>query len=159
MAVRGKSIRKQYKKKGRKIVQAKKIVIDGIQFQSLLEGSMYRLLRDADVEFEYEGVVLTTFEEFNLEEDCWERATRRSKQMINRKKVKPVTYTPDFVGKNQEWFIEVKGRANESFPIRWKLFKETISKRKVKPLIFKPMNVKDCEQVIEILREKNYARN
>ena len=35
-----------------------------------------------------------------------------------------IKYTPDFIGK--DFIIETKGRANESFPMRWKLFKRLI---------------------------------
>ena len=37
------------------------------------------------------------------------------------KKILPIKYKPDFVGR--DFVIECKGRANESFPLRWKLFK------------------------------------
>ena len=35
------------------------------------------------------------------------------------KKILNIKYTPDFIGK--DFIIETKGRANESFPLRWKL--------------------------------------
>lgn len=146
------------RKKGRKIVQSKKVKIDGIQFASTLESTMYKLLKAAGMKFEYEGASYQTFEPFELKEECWERATKRSKAMIDRRKVTKVSYTPDFVGENEEYFIEVKGRANESFSIRWKLFKDLMSKRDNPPLIFKPMNKQDCEQVIEILKSKGYGK-
>jgi hypothetical protein len=37
------------------------------------------------------------------------------------KKVLNIKYTPDFIG--EDFIIETKGRANESFPLRWKMFK------------------------------------
>ena len=40
------------------------------------------------------------------------------------KKYLPIKYTPDFIG--EDFIIETKGRANESFPIRWKLFKRLL---------------------------------
>lgn len=146
------------RKKGTKIVQSKKVKLDGIQFASTLESTMYKLLKAAGMKFEYEGTSYQTFEPFELKEECWERATKSSKAMIDRRKVTKVSYTPDFVGENEEYFIEVKGRANESFSIRWKLFKDLMSKRDNPPLIFKPMNKQDCEQVINILKSKGYGK-
>ena len=146
------------KRMGRKIVQSKKVTLDGITFASTLESVMYKLLKEAGIKFTYEGESYQTFEPLVLEEECWERATKRSKAMIDRRKVTKVSYTPDFIGENEEFFIEVKGRANESFPIRWKLFKNLVAKREKPPIIFKPMNKADCEQVIEILKQKGYAR-
>lgn len=143
---------------GRKIVNAKKKVVDGIEFASTLESKMYVMLKEAGIEFEYEGKSYQTFEPFELECECWERATKRSKAMSDRRKVSKVSYTPDFIGKNERWFIEVKGRANESFPIRWKLFKMLVSRWNRPPLIFKPANEVDCQQVIQILKEYGYGK-
>ena len=150
--------KKVVRRTGRKIVQSKKVTIDGIQFKSQLEGYMYTLLKEAGIPAEYEGKSYVTFDEFNLSTECFERATKKSKAMIDRRKVTRVRYTPDFVGQNEEWIIEVKGRANESFPLRWKLFKMMISKWTVTPLIFKPTNQADCRQVLEILIENGYGR-
>ena len=147
------------RKKGRKIVNAKKETIDGITFASTLESKMYLMLKAAGIKFSYEGKSYVTFEPFELECECYERATKRSKAMNDRRKVSKVSYTPDFIGDNEEWFIEVKGRANESFPIRWKLFKNMISKWNKRPLIFKPANEADCQQVIQILKENGYGTN
>ena len=146
------------KRMGRKIVQAKKVEIDGIQFQSTLEGTMYKLLKEAGIPSSYEGKSYNTFKPFVLKEECWERARKASKLMIDRRKVSKVSYTPDFIGENEEWFIEVKGRPNESFPLRWKLFKELVSKWGKPPLIFKPTKKSDCQQVIEILKSKGYGK-
>jgi len=146
------------RRKGRQVVQSKKITIDGIQFASQLEGYMYTLLRDVGIPADYEGKSYVTFDEFNLEIECFERATKRSKAMIDRRKVSCVRYTPDFIGQDEEWIIEVKGRANESFPIRWKLFKKMIASWDEPPMVFKPTNKKDCEQVIKILLDNGYGR-
>lgn len=141
----------------RKVVNATKKVVDGIKFASTLESKMYIMLKEAGIKFEYEGKSYQTFDPFELECQCWERATKRSKAMSDRRKVSKVSYTPDFIGHNEDWFIEVKGRANESFPLRWKLFKSMVSKWAKKPLIFKPANEADCRQVVEILKQHGYG--
>lgn len=119
---------------------------------------MYKLLKKAGINFTYEGKSYQTFRPFELNGECWERATKRSKQMVDRRKVTKVSYTPDFIGENEEWFIEVKGRANESFPIRWKLFKDYLESKGDPYMIFKPTTKVDCEQVVEILINKGYGR-
>lgn len=143
---------------GRKVVNATKTIVDGITFASILESKMYLMLKEAGIPFQYEGKSYQTFDPFELDCEVWERATKRSKAMSDRRKVSKVSYTPDFIGINERWFIEVKGRANESFSIRWKLFKKMISNWEVKPLIFKPANVADCKQVIDILIERGYGK-
>ena len=151
-------MKKSRKRVGRKIVQSKKIVIDGITFRSTLEGRMYQLLKEAGIKAKYEGKTYTTFKAITYEGDCYERAQRRSKDMAYRRGVSPVRYTPDFIGEDEEWFIEVKGRANESFPLRWKLFKKMLQDDGKSPMLFKPTTVKDCKQVIQILIDKGYGK-
>ena len=64
-------------------------------------------------------------------------------------------YTPDFVGKG--FIIECKGRANESFPLRWKIFKKLMSERRIGPFVlYKPQNQKECDETVKlILQNKN----
>ncbi len=155
------SKKQQVKKrnKNKRKVNSKKKVVDGIHFASTLESQMYQLLKQSGIYSVYEGKSYITFNSFDYGEECYERVQRRSKEMVDRKKVLQVSYTPDFIGQNEEWIIEVKGRANESFPIRWKLFKNLMMKRENPPILFKPTNLKDCLQVIEILKSKGYGKN
>ena len=143
---------------GKKIVNAKKVKAYGIEFQSDLEYRMYLLLKQANIEFIYEGKSYTLLKPITLNYSCYERPQKKSKEMKDRRNVRAITYTPDFVGKNEGWIIEVKGRANERFPVIWKLFKSMMSRRKKPPMIFKPTNIKDCKQVIEILIKNGYAK-
>lgn len=119
---------------------------------------MYLLLKDAKIKFEYEGNSYKTFDEFDYPEENWERARRNSPKMSDRRLVQGVSYTPDFIGENEEWMIETKGYAAKDFPIRWKLFKQEMASRENPPIIFKPSNKEDCLQVIEILKSKGYAK-
>lgn len=54
------------------------------------------------------------------------KMTSKGKDMADRtgSVVLPITYTPDFVGKNHKWIIETKGYlpSHHDFPMRWKLF-------------------------------------
>jgi len=158
MAIKKKTRKKPKKRTGTPITRSTKTKYDGIEFASRWESVMYKRLKEAGIKFTYEGQSYETFEAFELDNDCYERATKRSKGMTDRRKVTKVSYTPDFIGENEEWFIEVKGRANESFSIRWKLFKRKMSERDNPPIIFKPMSVKDIEQTVEILKQKGYGK-
>ncbi len=48
-----------------------------------------------------------------------------------------------------------RGRANESFPMRWKLFKKFIKNDMPHVTLYKPQNQKECDKVIELIIEKN----
>ena len=142
-------MRKRRKKKGP--VRSKKVVFDGITFASGLERYMYQALKKAKIKAEYEGETFTLIDGFNFEIDSYERQSNGKGEFKNRgdKKILPIKYTPDFV--NENFIIECKGRANESFPMRWKLFKRMINKQRPYVTLYKPQNQKECDQVIELI--------
>jgi len=143
------------KRKKRGPVRAKKVVYDGITFASGLEKYMYRALKKAKVKAEYEGETFTLINGFNFEIDSYERQSNGKGEFKNRgnKKILPIKYTPDFV--NENFIIECKGRANESFPMRWKLFKRMINISRPYVTLYKPQNQKECDQVIELITKNN----
>ena len=142
-------MRKRRKNKGP--VRSKKVICDGITFASGLERYMYQALKKAKIKAEYEGETFTLINGFNFEIDSYERQSNGKGEFKNRgdKKVLPIKYTPDFVGDG--FIIETKGRANESFPIRWKLFKNFINRCYPHVTLYKPQNQKECDQVIELI--------
>ena len=89
---------------------------------------------------------------FKLLNKSYERCANGKGDFINRgnKKILPIKYTPDFIGK--DFIIECKGRANESFPIRWKLFKRLMSQINSKVVLYKPQNQSECDKVIESIQ-------
>ena len=145
--------RKIRRKKGP--VRSKKVTYDGVAFASGLEKYMYQALKKAKIKAEYEGRSYTLIEGFDFESSSYERQSNGKGQFVDRgnKKIQPIKYTPDFVG--DDFIIETKGRANESFPMRWKLFKRFINKCYPHVTLYKPQNQKECDQVIELLTKKN----
>ena len=139
------------KRKKRGPVRAKKVVYDGITFASGLEKQMYRALKKAKVKAKYEGRTYTIQSGFEFNMDSYERQSNGKGEFKNRgnKKILPIKYTPDFVGDG--FIIECKGRANESFPMRWKLFKGYINTVQPYVTLYKPQNQKECDQVIELI--------
>ena len=135
-----------------------KVVVDGIQFQSTLESYMYKLLKDAKVDNLYEQKAFPLFEKSEYPVECWERFSKRSKQMTDRRGVSKAVFTPDFCDPHENWIIEVKGRALGDFNLRWKIFKDRMMERKDPPILFKPTNKEDCQQVLEILLSKGYGK-
>jgi hypothetical protein len=113
--------KKSYKRK-KGPVQSKKISFDGINFASGLEKYMYTALRKANIKALYEGETFELMEAFDFPFESYERCGNSKGEYKNRgnKKILNIKYTPDFVGKG--FIIETKGRANESFPLRWKLY-------------------------------------
>ena len=145
-------MRRKYKKKGP--VQSKKIIYDGIEFASGLEKYTYLSLKENKLFEGYENEVFQLVESFNFRNKTYEKQANGKGDYVNRgeKKILGIKYTPDFVGK--DFIIECKGRANESFPIRWKLFKFWLTKNKIGKTLYKPQNQKEVDLTMILIKEK-----
>ena len=145
--------KRSYTRKKRGPVISKKVTYDGINFASGLERYMYKALKKAGVRSKYEGETFVLLNGFHFENEVYERQSNGKGDYKNRgeKKILPIKYTPDFIGDG--FIIECKGRANESFPIRWKLFKKVVSNTDPHVIIYKPQNQKECDKTIKLILE------
>ena len=142
-------MKKRFKKRGP--VKSKKVTFDGVQFASGLEKYMYIVLKKAKIHALYEGTTFELQKGFMFDIDSYERQANGKGDMVNRgqKKILNIKYTPDFV--SDSFIIECKGRANESFPIRWKMFKKYVKEHLKHVTLYKPQNQKECDKVIELI--------
>ena len=148
-------MKKKIRRKKRGPVRAKKVTFDGIKFASGLEKYMYQALKKAKIKALYEGATFELQKGFMFNIDSFERQSNGKGDMVNRgqKKILNIKYTPDFV--SDSFIIECKGRANESFPIRWKMFKKYVNDNLKHVTLYKPQNQKECDKVIEVITKKN----
>jgi hypothetical protein len=128
---------RKYKRKKRGPVRAKKVTFDGIKFASGLERYMYQALKKAKIHADYEGCTFTLQEGFMFDVESYERQSNGK---------------GDFV--SSSFIIECKGRANESFPIRWKMFKKYVNHKMKHVTLYKPQNQKECDEVIKLILNK-----
>jgi hypothetical protein len=144
---------RRYKKKKRGPVRAKKVVYDGITFQSGLEKHMYLALKEANIEAVYEGETYELLPSFDFKNKCYERQANGKGEYKDRgkKKVRGISYKPDFIG--SDFIIECKGRPNESFPLRYKLFKKLVADNYPKHTLFKPQNQKEVQETVRLIKE------
>ena len=142
---------KRRKKKGP--VQAKKISYNGISFASGLERYTYIALKKNKLYEGYESETFQIIESFNFSNISYEKQANGKGEYINRgsKKILGIKYTPDFIGK--DYIIECKGRPNESFPLRWKLFKLWLTKNNIGKILYKPQNQKEVDRTIALIKE------
>ena len=147
-------MKKKFKRK-RGPVRAKKVSFDGITFASGLEKYMYQALKKNKIRAVYEGETFVLQEGFMFDNESYERQSNGKGDMVNRgnKKILNIKYTPDFV--SDSFIIECKGRANESFPMRWKMFKKYVKENLPHVTLYKPQNQKECDKVIELINERN----
>ncbi len=99
----------------------------------------------------YEGQTYEIVKGFNFTNTCIARTASGKGDYKDRgnKKILPIKYTPDFIG--DDFIIECKGRANESFQLRWKLFKKYLIDNKIKTTLYKPQNQKQCDETVELI--------
>ena len=146
------------KRRSKGPVRSNKVTYDGIKFASGLERYMYQALKKAGIKALYEGETFELTEGFHFPFECYERCSNGKGEFKDRgnKQILNIKYTPDFIGKG--FVIECKGRANESFPLRWKMFKKIIKDRKLGPYtLYKPQNQKECDEVVNLILSKTNA--
>ena len=146
-------MKRKYKRK-RGPVRSKKVTYDGIRFASGLEKYMYLALKEAKIIARYEGETYVLQDSFEFNNESYERQANGKGDMVNRgqKKIQNIKYTPDFI--SDSFIIECKGRANESFPIRWKMFKKHVKANLPHVTLYKPQNQKECDKVVELITSK-----
>ena len=146
----------------KKTVNSKKIEIDGIIFQSNLEGFCYKQLKSSGLEFKYEPysyVLLNKFKPKNLIRclKIGDIVKHKDKPFVNQQ-VRDIVYTPDFVLEigGDIIIIEVKGRANERYPIIRKLFFDLMSKDLARRYyFFEPHNQVEVIEMINLITSLN----
>lgn len=99
-----KTIKRKKVSQNKKVKNATQNVFDGITFRSKLETYTYKQLKAHDLKADYEPFAFELIPAFTF---CG-------------KKIRAMTYTPDFVGDN--FIIEVKGFPNDVWPYKWKWF-------------------------------------
>lgn len=129
-------IKKKKSTVNKKVKNATPIQIDGISFKSKLEGYVYSRLKEETLKAEYEPIKFELVPSFQFQD----------------KKIRPMTYTPDFVGNN--FIIEAKGRPNDVFPYKWKLFMYYLKLNNLdkKYMLFIVHNHKETEECIKKIK-------
>lgn len=150
------AMNKKQSKGNKKVRNATRKVYKGIKFRSKLELFTYIKLEEAQIKALYEEKKFTLMEGFYFDSESIEPSTRaetRGQFMNNAYKVRDITYTPDFVDPNGKWIIEVKGFANDTFPLKWKLFKHNLQNSGEDiPILYLPKNQGQVLKVIDMIK-------
>ena len=140
-------------KVGKKRVASIKSEYDGHKFDSQLEVYCYKALRNAGLDFTYAAKTYVISEAFKCIGESYEPDKRKGSGMYPKSKaLQSIKYTPDFIGSN--FIVETKGRQNESFPMRWKLFKKYMFENNMKHDLYMPKNHKQVDECIQMILNK-----
>lgn len=126
------------KSKNKKIKNATPLMVDGVQYRSKLEAYCASQLKENGIKAEYEKNTYTLIPAFEY----------------GGEKIRPCTYTPDFVSEEESFIIEIKGFANDAFPIKWKMFKMFLKENEEEVALYLPKNQKEVQSTIQSILAK-----
>lgn len=114
-------------------------------------------LKQFKYKFKYEEQFILV-EGFNYPSDHFKSVPKnKSLVEVTGRKTLPIKYKPDFYLPDEKVFIETKGfvRANDSFPLRWKLFlKYLMDSGMSDHALFIPKNKSQVDEIITYLKSR-----
>lgn len=107
----------------RKVANATPLEADGVRFKSRLELAVWRRLRDAGLDPEYEPEAIELQPPFRPRRAWWLDGEPQETANGKPKAVRALTYTPDFRVRagGRTWYVEAKGFETDRFPVKRKL--------------------------------------
>ena len=122
------------------------------RYASSLEKYCADQLKQHGLAFDYEEHQYVLMDKFRFKNKYF-KMTAKSKEMTDKSNslIRPITYKPDFVGKDYDWIIETKGYlpSHHDFPMRWKLFMQHLMVTDSKTIIFLAKNSGQVDQAIQ----------
>ena len=146
----------------KKIKNATSTEYNGIEFKSKTEVLIYKTLCENGFNPAYELVKFTLVEGFYPTIPFF---TRKKKHgifnfILDKSKVRSITYTPDFVFNYKDYLIivEVKGFVNDVYPYKRALFRKYLEDHfveddKVKAIFFEVYTKKEALEMIDTLKK------
>lgn len=140
----------------KKIKNATKVQYNDILFNSKVELMVYKTLVEKGFSPEYEPRKFTIFEGYKPTVPFYTINKNTKELSLNSVKQIAITYTPDFILRYKEWtiIIEVKGKMNDVYPYKRKMFRKFLEDNtKGNVLFFEVYNKKNVLQMIEIIKK------
>ena len=122
------------------------------RYASSLEKYCADQLKQYGLAFDYEEHQYVLMDKFRFKNKYF-KMTAKGKEMADRSNslIRPITYKPDFVGRDHDWIIETKGYlpSHHDFPMRWKLFMQHLMGTDSKTIIFLAKNSGQVDQAFQ----------
>ena len=139
----------------KKVKNATVIVYDGIKFKSKLEVAFYKLLIKAGFKPKYEKMTFLLWKGCKPTVPFYTKDRKTKLLKIESTKLRDMTYTPDFTFtyNGKLIIIEAKGKENDTYPLKRKLFRGLLENyTSNNPLFFEVFTQKQLLQAIEIIK-------
>ena len=126
------------------------------RYKSSIEKYCADQLKEHGLAFDYEEETFELMEKFKFPNKYF-KMTAKGKAMSDRTNstILPITYTPDFVGRDYKWIIETKGYlpSHHDFTMRWKLFLRYLVGIDSDYIVFLAKNSGQVDQAIQEILE------
>lgn len=126
-----------------KVRNATRVVVDGIEFRSKLEGYTYGLAKQLGVPLVYEARRFVLVPSFK-----YNGVTQRG-----------ITHQPDFTDPNPQlrYILEIKGFANDTYPLYRKLLLRHLLDEGLAPKFYLATNQKEVQAALLDIKQTFYA--
>ena len=124
----------------KKVRNATRVVVDGIQFRSKTEGYAWGFAKALGVPLRYEAVTFRLLEKFRYQ----------------GKAIRAITHTPDFVDVQEppRFILEVKGYANDTYPLYQKLLFRHLLDQGQEPAFYLATNQKQVREALALIHAR-----
>jgi len=122
---------------------------NGIEFDSNLEIECYKMLKAADIKFDYHSKPILLLPKIKTSFISYEWGKSLREVTV----VREMHYEPDFTGDN--FIIETKGLKRPAFLKKWNVLKRTLQSNGYKGVIYMPRNKKDIAEMIKMIKNDN----
>lgn len=108
----------------KKIKGATKTEVEGIEFRSKLEASIYKYLKSIDITPDYEPISVKIWDRDSFSVPYYDKVGKNFRRITEKPRV--VKYTPDFVFNYGIYkvILEVKGFKNDVAPYKIRMFRD-----------------------------------
>lgn len=110
----------------KRVKNAVRVELDGIEFRSKLELRMYEALQKRNIDFKYESLTITVMDGFTSNAPFYMRKKTKKKDYgfinVAPHTIRKITYTPDFVFQHGKFtvLLEIKGFETEVYRFKRK---------------------------------------
>lgn len=138
-----------------KIKNATPTRFNGIEFKSKLEVSVYKTLLVAGFKPDYEKLKFTLWEGYKPTVPFYTKSKKTRELELDDTKIRGITYTPDFTFRYKDYLIivEVKGKENDVYPYKRKLFRKWLEINCPKSVFFEIFTKRNTETAIKIIKQ------
>lgn len=137
------------------------IEYDGLQFKSTLEKRAYQIYTEAGFNPKYEPTMFTIWPKHVLNGNVTCYKPFKRKLSNTRRTLGAISYTPDFMFtyKGAIIIIDTKGKPNETYPMKFKMFLKHCEEIYDCPVyFFEPHSITQIKQSVTIIKNIPYHK-